>query len=186
MYLSVGCIVICSNVSRLLWLVVFLCRSEDVDVKALVKFWLQSHTPSTEPPPSFELWISDYFYIPTLEGPVCWEPGGGHHCDRPGREWTYTCTPGTGKTQIVCGLIRGLDGNLTSVIKAELANVMLDMVHKEAPDPRRLQDIYYNEKAGSLATYQFEVSLWLGPTCSQGVGMYSTLGNGLMKAGSVC
>ena len=51
---------------RLLWLVVFLCRSEDVDVKALVKFWLQSHTPSTEPPPSFESWIIDYFY-PTLE-----------------------------------------------------------------------------------------------------------------------
>ena len=46
-------------------------------------------------------------------GPVCWEPGGGHHCDRPGREWPYTCAPGTGKTQIVCRLIRGLDGNLT-------------------------------------------------------------------------
>ena len=29
-------------------------------MKALVKFWLQSHTPSTEPPPSFESWISDY------------------------------------------------------------------------------------------------------------------------------
>ena len=50
---------------------------------------------------------------PTLEGPVYWEPGGGHHCDRPGREWPYTCTPGTGKTQFVWGLIRGLDGNLT-------------------------------------------------------------------------
>ena len=35
-------------------------------MKAHVKFWLQSHTPSTEPPPSFESWISDYFY-PTLE-----------------------------------------------------------------------------------------------------------------------
>ena len=52
--------------SRLLWLVVSLCRSEDVDVKALVKFWLQSHTPSTEPPPSSESCINDYFY-PTLE-----------------------------------------------------------------------------------------------------------------------
>ena len=115
---------------------------------------------------------------PTLEGPVYWESGGGHHCDRPGREWPYTCAPGTGKTQIVCGLIRGLDGNLTLVIKAELANVMLDMAHEEAPDPRRLRDIFYNERASSLATYQFEVSLWLGPTCSQCVGMYSTLGYG--------
>ena len=65
-YLSVGCIVICSNVSRLLQLVVSFCSSEDVDDKALVKFWLHSHTPSTEPSPSFESWISDYFY-PTLE-----------------------------------------------------------------------------------------------------------------------
>ena len=61
-----GCIVICSNVSMLLQLVVSLCSSEDVDDKALVKFWLQIHTPSTKPPPSFESWISDYFY-PALE-----------------------------------------------------------------------------------------------------------------------
>ena len=64
--------------------------------------------------------------------------------------------------------------------------MVLDMAHEEAPDPRRPLDIFYNEKAGSLATYQFEVSLWLCPTCSQCVGMYSTLGNGLVKAGSVC
>ena len=52
--------------SRLLQLVVSFCSSKDVDDKVIVKFWLQSHTPSTEPPPSFESWISDYFY-PTLE-----------------------------------------------------------------------------------------------------------------------
>ena len=60
------------------------------------------------------------------------------------------------------------------------------MAHKVAPDPRKPLDIFYNEKAGSLATYQFEVSLWLCPTCSQCVGMYSTLGDGLVKADSVC
>ena len=59
---SVGCIVICSNVIGLLWLVVSLCSWEVVEYKALIKFWLQSHTPWTEPPPSFESWISDYFY----------------------------------------------------------------------------------------------------------------------------
>ena len=64
--------------------------------------------------------------------------------------------------------------------------MMLDMAHKEAPDPRRLQEIFYNEKAGSLATYQFEVSLWLGPTCSQHVGMHSTLGYGLGKSAGAC
>ena len=113
MYLSVGCIVICSNVSRLLWLVVSLCRSEDVDVKALITFWLQSHTPSTEPPPSFESWISDYFY-PTLE----WVLSAGNQV-------VDTIVTGLvvnglthvhqaqSKTQIVCGLIRGLVGNLT-------------------------------------------------------------------------
>ena len=70
-------------------------------MKALVKFWLQSHTPSTEPPPSFESWIS--------------EPGGGHHCDRPGHEWPYTCTPGTRVCHRLCELIRELGGNLTEV-----------------------------------------------------------------------
>ena len=60
------------------------CSSKDVDDKAIVKFWLQSHTPSTEPPPSFESWNSDYTLLPHLGvGPVCWEPGGGHHCERP-------------------------------------------------------------------------------------------------------
>ena len=64
--------------------------------------------------------------------------------------------------------------------------MMLNMAHKEAPDPRRLRDTCYDEKTGSLATYQFEVRLWLGPTCSQHVGMHSTLGYGLGKSGSVC
>ena len=52
------------------------------------------------------------------------------------------------------------------------------MAHEEAPDPRRPLDTFYDEKTGSLATYQFEVSQLLGPTCSQCVGMYSTLGYG--------
>ena len=60
------------------------------------------------------------------------------------------------------------------------------MAHEEAPDPRRPLDTCYDEKTGSQATYQFEVSLWLGPTCSQCVGMYSTVGYGLVKSGIVC
>ena len=111
-----GCIVICSNVSRLLWLV-SLCSSEDVDVKALVKFWLQSHTPSTEPPPSFESWISDYFY-PTLK----WVLSAGNQKV----DTTVTGLVVNGHThvlqaqskkKIVCGLIQGLGGNLTEVKK---------------------------------------------------------------------
>ena len=77
---------------RLLWLVVSLCSSEDVDVNSLVKFWLQSHTPSTEPPPSFESLISDHFYL-TLE----WVLSAGNqvvvvngltHVRTPGTEYT--------------------------------------------------------------------------------------------------
>ena len=63
--------------------------------------------------------------------------------------------------------------------------MVLDTAHEEAPDPRRPLDAFY-DKTGSLAIYQLEVSLWLGPKCSQCVGMYSTLGYGLVKAGSVC
>ena len=64
--------------------------------------------------------------------------------------------------------------------------MVLDTAHEEAPDPRRPLDAFYDEKTGSLAIYQLEVSLWLGPTCSQCVRMYSTLGYELGKAGSVC
>ena len=107
-----GCIVICSHVCRLLWLV-SLCSSEDVGVNTLVKFWLQSHTPSTEPPPSFESWISDYYY-PTLEWVLSAE-----------NQVVDTTVTGLvmndlthvlqaqSKTQIVCRLIQGLGGNLT-------------------------------------------------------------------------
>ena len=68
--------------------------------------------------------------------------------------------------------------------KAELAKVVLDTAHEEAPDPRRPLDAFY-DKTGSLAIYQLEVSLWLGPTCSQCVRMYSTLGYELGKL-AVC
>ena len=111
-----GCIVICSHVCRLLWLV-SLCSSEDVGVNTLVKFWLQSHTPSTEPPPSFESWISDYYY-PTLE----WVLSAENQVV----DTTVTGLVMNGlthvlqaqsKTQIVCRLIQGLGGNLTEVKK---------------------------------------------------------------------
>ena len=55
--------------------------------------------------------------------------------------------------------------------------MVLGIAHKVASDSRRPLDTFYDE-TGSVATYQFEVSLWLGPTYSQCVGMYSTLGNG--------
>ena len=99
---------------RLLWLVVSLCSSEDVDVKALVKFWLQSHAHSTEPPPSFESWSSDYFY-PTLERVLS---AGNQVVDTTvtglvmnGLTHVYQAQ----STQFVCELIRGLVGNLTEV-----------------------------------------------------------------------
>ena len=34
-------------------------------------------------------------------------------------------------------------------LKAELANVVLDMAHEVAPDPRRPLDIFYNEETGT-------------------------------------
>ena len=105
MYLSVGCIIVCSNVCRLLWLVVSLCSSEDVDVKALVKFWLQSHTPSAEPPPSFESWISDYFYIhPTLE-------------------WVLSAGNQVVDTTVTGLVVNGLPGMLPGRAVAELSHV---------------------------------------------------------------
>ena len=57
--------------------------------------------------------------------------------------------------------------------KAELAKVVLGMAHEEAPDPRRPLDTLYDEKTGSLATYsyQFQVSMGCGTTCSQCVGI---------------
>ena len=99
--------------SRLLWLV-SLRSLENVDNKALVKFWLQSHTPSTEPPPSFESWISDYFYL-TLE----WVLSAGNQVV----DTTVTGMVMNGlthvhqaqSTQFVCGWIRGLVGNLTKI-----------------------------------------------------------------------
>ena len=99
---------------RLLWLIVSLCRSEDVDVKALVKFWLQSYAHSTEPPPSFESWIIDYFY-PALEQVLS---AGNQVVDTTvtglvmnGLTHVYQAQ----STQFVCELIRGLVGNLTEV-----------------------------------------------------------------------
>ena len=62
--------------------------------------------------------------------------------------------------------------------EAELDNVVLDVAHEVEPDTRRPLDTIHDEKTGSLGTYQFQVSLLLGPTCSQCVGMYSTLGYG--------
>ena len=94
----------------------------------------------------------------------------------------------------MCGLIQGLVSNLTEVKKAELAKVVLGIAHEVAPDPRRPLDSIHDEKTGSLATYQlcsyrviaqyipfgsmstlatyqFEVSMWHGPTCTQCVGI---------------
>ena len=56
--------------------------------------------------------------------------------------------------------------------------MVLDVAHEVEPDTRRPLDTIHDEKTGSLGTYQFQVSLLLGPTCSQCVGMYSTLGFG--------
>lgn len=130
-----------------------MCSSEDVDVKALVTFWLQSHAPSTESPPYFESWIADYFY-PTLE----WVLSAGNQVV----DTTVTGLVVNGlthvhkvqsKTEFVCGLIRGLGGNLTEGKKAELAKVVLDLSHEVAPDPRRPLDTFYDDRTGGLATY---------------------------------
>ena len=93
------------RVRRLLWLVVSLCSSEDVDVNSLVKVWLQSHTPSTEPPPSFESLISDHFYL-TLE----WVLSAGNQVVVVNG---LTHVHQAQSTQIVWGLIRRLVGILT-------------------------------------------------------------------------
>ena len=45
------------------------------------------------------------------------------------------------------------------------------MAHEEAPDPRRPLDTLYDEKTGSLATYQFEVNTRLSPN------IFSVCGN---------
>ena len=63
------------------------------------------------------------------------------------------------KAEFVCGLIRGLGGNLTEGKKVELAKVVLGMAHEVSPDPRRPLDTFYDERTGGLATYQFEVSV---------------------------
>ena len=61
------------------------------------------------------------------------------------------------------------------------------MAHEEAPDPRRPLDTFINEKTGSLATYQYEVSVGHGSTCSQCGGIHiKYTGDGLVKADSVC
>ena len=133
--------------------------SEDVDVKAFVKFWLQSHSPSPVPPPPFASWISDYFY-PTLE----WVLSAGNQVV----DTTVTGLVVNGlthvyqvqsKAEFVCGLIRGLGGNLNEGKKAELAKFVLGMAHEVAPDLRRPLDTFYDERTGGLATYQFEVSM---------------------------
>ena len=63
------------------------------------------------------------------------------------------------KAEFVCGLIRGLGGNLNEGKKAELAKFVLGMAHEVAPDLRRPLDTFYDERTGGLATYQFEVSM---------------------------
>ena len=82
-------------------------------------------------------------------GPVCWEPGGGHHCDRPGHEWPYTCTLGTEYDTDCVWVDPRVGWQPDLCLKAELANVVLDRAHKVAPDPRRPLDMFYNEKTGT-------------------------------------
>ena len=130
-----------------------MCSSEDVDIKAFVKFWLQSHAPSIEPPPSFESWITDYFY-PTLE----WVLSAGNQVVNT----TVTGLVVNGLTHVhqaqskpefVCGLIRGLGGNLTEGKKVELAKFVLGVAHEVSPDPRRPLDTFYDERTSDLATH---------------------------------
>ena len=52
--------------------------------------------------------------------------------------------------------------------------MVLDMAHEEPPDPRRPQDIFYNEKV-----VQHVISVWEYVTIKY-------TGDGLVKAGSVC
>ncbi|XP_071951365.1 cytoplasmic dynein 2 heavy chain 1-like isoform X2 [Antedon mediterranea] len=129
---------------------------EDVDEKKLVKSWIKKNPEETRN--QLEGWIEDHFYrglqwvlskndfvVETSKLGVVWN--GLSHL------FGATC-----KSQFAVALIRGLGSNLSESTRIDFAKEVFNWTREMPPDPRRPLDTYYDERTGSLMTYETQLS----------------------------
>ena len=140
---------------KIKWNNIFSSSDEDTDIKALVMAWLKSLPGDND---KLEMWLNDYFYR-ALE----WVTKNGEYVI----DTTLVGVAMNGlshlvgmtcKSEFICGLSRGLGGNLRIEAREKLAKDIFQWANEVHSDSRKPLNTYYDLDTKRLCSYQLQVS----------------------------